>query len=89
MNLIRELTDKLIEACRDSNRQEIYGTDWDHIESIVQLPQRLDDGLMFEVTTWHEMSGREVEKMGLVQVMSKLARYISSRASNEAVSLFP
>lgn len=87
MNLIRELTVKLAEACRDSNRQEIYGTDWDHIETIVQIP---DDGkaLMFEVTTWHEMSGRKVEKMGLIQVMSKLARYISSRATNEAVSLF-
>lgn len=88
MNLIRELTDKLAEACRESNRQEIYGTDWDHIETIVQLP---DDGkaLMFKVTTWHEMSGHEVEKLGLTQVMSKLARYISSRAANEAVSLFP
>lgn len=89
MNLLRDLTLKLSDTCRESIRFNLYGSDWDHIESIVQIPDE-NGTLMFEVTSWHEMGDkcRVVKKMNLSDVMHEIAVYISAKATREAVGLF-
>jgi len=85
---LAELVGLIERECRAAVQYGIFGTSSFHIESVRRLPD-VDGALNFEVVTFSRNSSnpREVEQMGLFDVMDLLGRIIGHRAVNDALEV--
>jgi hypothetical protein len=86
-DLLKIFVGLFAKACEEQVNYRGIGSANQHITSI-ELTKTEEDGYMFKVTTWDEVSEDPVKtrNMGLVELMSLIGRLISSndKLMNEA-----